>query len=37
MLWKRPSGSEIETNDEPATIEHCKAQGWKPVKKKTKK
>jgi len=31
MKWIRPSGSEIETNDEKATIEHCEKQGWERV------
>ena len=26
--WKRPSGREIETNDEPATVKHCQDMGW---------
>ncbi len=29
MKWSRPSGTEIETNDEPATIAHCESVGWK--------
>lgn len=28
-IWVRPSGTEIETNDLPATIEACEAMGWK--------
>lgn len=36
MKWKRPSGSEIETNDEPATIEHCKSLGWEEAKEAKK-
>ena len=34
MKWTRPSGSEIETNEEPATIEHATACGWKKVSNK---
>lgn len=37
MKWIRPSGSEIETNDEPLTVEHCKSLGWKEAKKPKKK
>lgn len=29
IRWMRPSGSVIETNDEPGTVDHCEAQGWK--------
>lgn len=29
IRWMRESGNLIETNDEPATVEHCEAQGWK--------
>ena len=29
MIWIRPSGSEIETNDSKRTIEYCKSLGWK--------
>ena len=31
MKWIRPSGTEIETNDEEATVKHCKSMGWEPV------
>lgn len=34
MKWKKQSGLEIETNDEPATIAHCESIGWKRVTKK---
>jgi len=27
-VWTKPSGLEIETNDEPATIAHCESIGW---------
>jgi len=39
MKWIRPSGSEIETNDEKGTIEYCKSLGWKEkgAKEETKK
>lgn len=30
--WTKPSGLEVETNDEKGTIEHCVSLGWKPVK-----
>ena len=26
--WTKPSGMEIETNDEKLTIEYCEALGW---------
>ena len=28
MKWIKDNGDEIETNDLPATVEHCKAIGW---------
>jgi len=28
IKWMRPSGREIETNDEEATIEYCESMGW---------
>jgi len=31
MKWKKPSGLEIETNDEKATIEYCESLGWEKV------
>lgn len=37
MKWKKPSGLEIETNDQPATIAKAESLGWKPVKKVVKK
>ena len=42
MKWVKPNGSEIETNDLPATIEVAKKLGWveaksKRVKKKANK
>jgi len=30
ITWVRPSGTEITTNGEPATIKHAAEQGWKP-------
>ncbi len=33
MKWTKPNGSEVETNEEKATIEHCKTLGWKSAKK----
>lgn len=32
IKWKKPSGLEIETNDEPATVEYCESLGWKRSK-----
>jgi len=29
IKWIKPSGDEIETNDESATIEAAKVAGWK--------
>jgi len=29
MKWLRPSGSEIETSENDATIEYCESLGWK--------
>ena len=26
--WNRPSGTQITTNDEQATIDHCVSLGW---------
>ena len=40
MIWIKPSGVEVETNDLPATIEYAKSIGWKEkkeVKKESKK
>jgi len=37
MNWKKENGQEIETNDEPATIEHCKSIGWEPIEVKEKR
>ena len=31
MKWEKPSGLEIETNDEPVTIEKCESLGWKQL------
>lgn len=28
MIWNKPSGSEIETNDDKETIAYCKSLGW---------
>lgn len=28
MKWIKPSGLEIETNDDKATIDHCRSLGW---------
>jgi len=27
--WTKPNGTEIETNDDKATIEHCESLDWK--------
>ncbi len=29
IAWVRPSGAAIQTNDQPETVAHCEAQGWK--------
>ena len=31
MKWMRPSGTILETNDFPGTIEDCEKKGWKRV------
>ena len=39
MIWIKDNGQEIEINDLPASIEHCKSLGWTPkdeVKKEEK-
>lgn len=28
IVWTRPSGSKLETNDRPETIEYCESLGW---------
>lgn len=28
VVWIRPSGAKIETNDLPGTVEFCESQGW---------
>ncbi len=35
-IWKKPNGTEVELNDEKATVDFATAQGWikKGVKKK---
>ena len=33
MKWIKPSGLEIETNDEAATVAKAESLGCKPVKK----
>lgn len=34
--WKKPNGSEIETNDMDATIAYCESLDWTRLDKKTK-
>lgn len=29
MIWIKPNGTEIETNDLPATIAYAESLGWK--------
>jgi hypothetical protein len=36
ITWNRPSGLQITTNEEKATVEHCKKLGWKKAKAKAK-
>lgn len=36
MLWKKPSGMEIETQSDEDTRAYCKSLGWKEVKGKSK-
>jgi len=33
MIFIKDNGDEIETNDRPETIAHCKSIGWKEKKK----
>lgn len=37
MRWIRPTGSEIETNDLPETVEACEKMGWKRADKPERK
>ncbi len=37
MIWIKPSGVEVETNDLPATIEAAKKLDWKEKKEEVKK
>ncbi len=34
IKWKRKSGTTLDTNELPATIAHCEAQGWERVEEK---
>jgi len=36
MIWIKDNDQEIETNDLPATVAHCKSIGWKEKKAVTK-
>ena len=36
LKWMRPTGSTIETNDRPATIDAAVALGWVPAQTKAK-
>lgn len=29
IKWKKPSGVEVETNDNPDNVEYCISLGWK--------
>lgn len=37
MIWIKPSGMEVKTNDMSETIEYCKSLGWKEKKEEVKK
>lgn len=40
MIWIKPNGNKIETNDKKETIAYCESLGWKrdnPIKKKVTK
>ena len=37
MIWIKPSGIEVETNDMPETIAYCNSIGWKEKKEEVKK
>lgn len=32
VLWKKPNGKEILTNDRKETVEYCKTLKWKVLK-----
>ena len=34
MIWIKPSGMEVKTNDMPETIKYCESLGWKQKKDK---
>ena len=36
MLWKKPSGIEIETQGNKETRAYCKSLGWKEISEKKK-
>ena len=31
ILWKKPNGNELETNDMKDTVEYCESLGWERV------
>jgi len=37
IMWDRPSGTQLETNELPETIAYCESLGWTQVKKKRAK
>lgn len=37
IKWVKPNGTEIETNDEPFTIEMAHSLGWKPKQKRKRR
>ena len=36
ISWIKPSGLEIVTNDEKATVEYCESLGWERAKAEKK-
>ena len=37
MIWIKPSGMEVKTNDREETIKYCESLGWKEKKEEVKK
>jgi len=36
IKWIRPSGTEIETNDDKDVVDYCISLGWKPAESEKK-
>lgn len=37
MIWTKPNGTDIETNDLKETVDYAKSLGWKPKRKRRTK